>query len=81
MTTDAYTDRLSEYIDGELSQEERAAVDAHLVICPECRSTLDALEDVVSGARSVRVSCRRFAALFPRACRSRCRSSPQPAWP
>ena len=56
MTTDAYTDRLSEYIDGELSQEERAAVDTHLVICPECRSTLDALEDVVSGARSVRDS-------------------------
>jgi hypothetical protein len=56
MTTDAYTDRLSEYIDGELSPAERAAVDAHLVICPECRSTLNALEDVVSGARSLRDS-------------------------
>jgi len=53
MTTDAFTDRLSEYLDGELSPAERAAVDAHLVICPECRSTLEALQDVVSGARSL----------------------------
>ena len=41
MTTDAYTDRLSEYLDGELSPAERAAVDAHLVICPECRENAE----------------------------------------
>jgi anti-sigma factor RsiW len=56
MITDAYTDRLSEYIDGELSPAERAAVDAHLLICPECRSTLDGLQDVLAGARSLRDS-------------------------
>ena len=56
MTTDAFTDRLSEYLDGELSAVERAAVDAHLVICPHCRSTLEALGDVVSDAASLRDS-------------------------
>lgn len=56
MTTDAFTDRLSEYLDGELSPVERAAVDAHLVSCPQCRSTLDALREVVSDAASLRDS-------------------------
>ena len=55
MTTDAFTDRLSEYLDGELSPVERAAVDAHLV-GPQCRSTLDALREVVSDAGSLRDS-------------------------
>jgi tetratricopeptide (TPR) repeat protein len=50
MTTDSFTDRLSEYLDGELSAPERAAVDAHLLECGACRSTLDDLRAVVAEA-------------------------------
>jgi tetratricopeptide (TPR) repeat protein len=50
MTTDSFTDRLSEYLDEELSSPERAAVDAHLAQCVECRSTLEDLRGVVSEA-------------------------------
>ena len=31
------TDRLWEYLDGELAAEEAAAVDRHLASCPYCR--------------------------------------------
>jgi tetratricopeptide (TPR) repeat protein len=54
MTTDLFTDRLSEYLDGELSPPERAAVDAHLTQCAECRSTLEDLRGVVSEASLLR---------------------------
>jgi hypothetical protein len=50
MTIDPFTDRLSEYLDGELTSEERAAVDAHLADCSECRTTLEGLREVVSNA-------------------------------
>jgi tetratricopeptide (TPR) repeat protein len=50
MTTDSFTNRLSEYLDGELSPPERAAVDAHLLQCGTCRSTLDDLRAVVTEA-------------------------------
>lgn len=54
MTTDSFADRLSEYLDGELSPPERAAVDAHLLQCGVCRSTLDDLRAVVSEAALLR---------------------------
>ncbi len=50
MTTDPFTDRLSEYLDGELSPPEHAAVAAHLTQCAECRSILEDLHGVVSEA-------------------------------
>ena len=50
MTTDSFTDRLSEYLDGELSPPDRATVEAHLTQCSECRSTLEDLRGVVSQA-------------------------------
>ena len=50
MTTDSFTDRLSEYLDGELTPAERADVDRHLTQCAECRSTLEDLRGVVSEA-------------------------------
>ena len=37
MTTDPFTDRLSEYVDDELDARERASVEAHLAGCAECR--------------------------------------------
>jgi anti-sigma factor RsiW len=51
--TDSWTDRLSEYVDGELDAETRAALDAHLATCAECRATRDELSRVVARARGV----------------------------
>ncbi len=46
-----WTDRLSDYLDEELSVDERRAVEAHLVGCAECRAVLDELTHVVARAR------------------------------
>jgi hypothetical protein len=51
--SDLWTDRLSEYLDGELAPDERAALEAHLTACAECRAVLDDLERVVSRARTL----------------------------
>jgi anti-sigma factor RsiW len=40
------TDRLSAYLDGELSAGDAAAVEEHLRTCPACRAELDALSRV-----------------------------------
>jgi Putative zinc-finger len=48
--TDQWNDRLSEYIDDELSPDERAQIDAHLASCRGCADTLADLRDVVSRA-------------------------------
>lgn len=53
MTADPFTDQLSEYLDGELSAPERAAVDAHLAQCAACRATLEELRGVVLEAASL----------------------------
>ena len=37
MAADIWTDRLSEYVDGELTAGETAALEAHLTGCAECR--------------------------------------------
>lgn len=50
---DQWTDRLSEYVDGELTTEERSAVEAHLATCADCRATLEELRKVVVRARSL----------------------------
>ena len=51
--TDHWTERLSDYIDDELSPTERAALEAHLPSCPECTVTLDELREVVERARTL----------------------------
>jgi len=48
--TDRWTERLSEYIDGQLDEHERAALDAHLGGCAACRRTLDELRTIVQFA-------------------------------
>jgi anti-sigma factor RsiW len=53
MSTDAFTDRLSEYLDDELSAEDRRQISAHLATCEACRTTLDQLRSVVSEATSL----------------------------
>jgi anti-sigma factor RsiW len=51
--TDSWTDRLSEYVDGDLDAGTRAALDAHLATCPDCRATREELERVVVRARRI----------------------------
>lgn len=50
---DHWTDRLSEYFDGELAPNERTALEAHLGRCPACRETLDDLRRVVARAQAL----------------------------
>lgn len=53
MMHDPWTDRLSEYLDGELSSAERAALERHLAACPTCTAVLADLRRVVARARSL----------------------------
>jgi anti-sigma factor RsiW len=47
---DAWTDRLSEYVDGELDAAERAALEVHLQLCERCAATVGELRAVVARA-------------------------------
>ena len=50
---DQWTNRLSEYIDGELDNTERAALEAHLETCGHCYATLADLRQVVARAKTL----------------------------
>ena len=50
---DQWMDRLSEYVDGELTAEERASLEAHLATCAACRATLEDLRKVVARSRAL----------------------------
>lgn len=47
---DQWTDRLSEYLDGELGDATRAELEAHLATCAQCGATLAELRRVVTRA-------------------------------
>ncbi len=49
--SDRWTDRLSEYLDGELKPSERQEVESHLAGCAECAGVLEGLRQVVDRAR------------------------------
>jgi hypothetical protein len=51
--SDQWTDRLSEYLDGELKGSERAFLEAHLERCSDCQETLEGLRRVVMRARAL----------------------------
>jgi hypothetical protein len=51
--SDQWTDRLSEYLDGEMKGSERAFLEAHLERCEDCQETLAGLRRVVVRARSL----------------------------
>ena len=53
--TDGWTDRLSEYLDDELTPAERGALDAHLGSCRDCAATLEDLRAVAERARRLPV--------------------------
>jgi hypothetical protein len=50
---DQWKNRLSEYLDGELDNTERAAIEAHLATCGDCYATLSELRQVVARAKSL----------------------------
>ena len=45
--------KLSEYLDGSITSGERAAIEAHLKICPDCSSALQELRKTVEHIKSV----------------------------
>jgi anti-sigma factor RsiW len=53
-THDSYTDRLSDYLDGEdLTTNEREQIEAHLERCEPCRVTLNELREVATRASAL----------------------------
>lgn len=50
---DKWTDRLSEYIDGQLAPAEAETLEAHLLECADCGQTLQELRSVVFRATQV----------------------------
>src|SRR5439155_1108779 len=53
MTRDQWTDRFSEYLDGDLGIAERAALEAHVASCPACEAILAELRRVVARAQAI----------------------------
>ena len=51
--TDDWSDRLSEYLDDELTPDERREIERHLAACATCATTLAELERVVARAQSL----------------------------
>ncbi|MDQ3136925.1 MAG: zf-HC2 domain-containing protein [Gemmatimonadota bacterium] len=51
--TDAWTDRLSDYLDDELDPAERAALEAHLLHCVACGAALADFKRIVMRARAL----------------------------
>jgi anti-sigma factor RsiW len=54
MTYDQWTERLSEYLDGELPDGDRIALEAHLQTCAECSAIIVDLRRVVRRARTLK---------------------------
>jgi anti-sigma factor RsiW len=48
-----WTDRLSEYLDGELSPNEAVALESHVATCAACRLTLQELRQVIGAAATL----------------------------
>ncbi len=55
-TNDRFTDRLSDFLDGDVSPDERLELEAHLAQCASCRAILDELRAVVRGAKELAAS-------------------------
>jgi hypothetical protein len=51
--TDKWTDRLSEYLDNELTEAETEALEAHLLECADCGRSLEQLRAVVARAQQI----------------------------
>ena len=53
MANDTWTDRLSEYVDGELDSATSRAIELHLAGCTDCRAIADDLRQVSARARAL----------------------------
>jgi putative zinc finger protein len=53
-----WTDQLSDYLDDELQESERAAVEAHLKECAACTAVLNDLQRVVARAQAAATAAR-----------------------
>jgi len=53
MKHDDIRHRLSEYIDGSVTPEERAAIEAHLKTCPQCSSALEELRKTIEHVKTI----------------------------
>ena len=53
ITCKSFLDELSDFVDGELSQELRISLEAHIAKCPDCWVTLDETRRTVEISRSV----------------------------
>jgi anti-sigma factor RsiW len=51
--SDRWSDRLSDYLDGELSAGERQELEVHLAECEECAATLEQLRRVAERAKAL----------------------------
>lgn len=51
MMSDPWAARLSDYLDGELTDAERSALERHLDACPSCTAALEELSHVIDRAR------------------------------
>ena len=54
MANDYWTDRLSEYVDGEMPEGERVTLEAHLQSCVQCAAIVSDLRRVVRRARTLK---------------------------
>jgi anti-sigma factor RsiW len=52
-TSDRWTERLSDYVDGDLRPAERTELERHLETCAECRGVLAELRSVVERAHTL----------------------------
>jgi hypothetical protein len=50
-THDTWTDRLSEFVDGDLTEKERLELEHHLESCSSCRTIVSQLREVVARAQ------------------------------
>lgn len=48
-----YFERVSEYLDGELTPETCRAIEAHLEECPPCRACVESLKKTIAICRKV----------------------------
>src|SRR5262245_53337108 len=51
--SDRWTERLSEYLDGDLGDRDRIAIEAHLADCAPCREALEEMRAVVDRAHAL----------------------------
>lgn len=79
---DAWEDRLSEYLDGELKTAEHEACERHLATCASCRKAVADLRVVVARAQALRAPAAPATDLWPGVA---ARLQPRPAgrrwWP